>query len=55
MRGLAATKVARTAKGASVVADSSIVIGSPKSLSGRMIVARVPEAGLQHFVYQNQC
>ena len=33
-----------------MVADSSIVMDSPKSLSGRMMVARVPKAGLQHFV-----
>ena len=40
--GLADTKVALTAEGASVVADSSIVMDSPKSLSGRMMVAGVP-------------
>ena len=50
MRGLAATKVALTAEGASVVADSSIVMDSPKSLSGRMMVVGVLKAGLQHFV-----
>ncbi len=50
MRGLAATKVALTVEGASVVADSSIVMDSPKRLSGRMMVAGVLKAGLQHFV-----
>ncbi len=33
-----------------MVADSSIVMDSPKSLSGRMMVAGVPKACLQHFV-----
>ena len=33
-----------------MVADSSIVMDSPKGLSRRMMVARVPKAGLQHFV-----
>ena len=33
-----------------MVADSSIVMDSPKSLSGRMMVAGVPQASLQHFV-----
>ena len=33
-----------------MVADSSIVMDSPKGLSSRMMVARVPKAGLQHFV-----
>jgi hypothetical protein len=48
--GLAATKVVLTADVAGVVADISTVMYSQESLCGRMMVARVLKADLQHFV-----